>query len=308
MVRTLAIVLLLVLTNLVFGEMMDGAEYVRLDNGYKVYTRRVGAGPIQILLLHGGPGCTHEYFECFKSRFPEDQFQIIFYDQLGSYFSDQPNDPELWTLDRFVEEVEQIRAALHLDNFFLLGHSWGGLLAMEYSLKYQHHLKGLIISNMTASVPDYIEHFNHLRRQLSQESQDILAKYEERGEFTHPDYEKVLYEELYAKHLCRLSPWPDPVVRTFAHLSQPVYMAMQGPNEFVFTGNLKDWDRWADLSQIQVPTLLIGSRYDTMNPEQIKKMGTLIPQAEVVICENGSHMAMYDDPDAYFKALHNFLK
>jgi pimeloyl-ACP methyl ester carboxylesterase len=125
---------------------------------FNVWTRRVGNNPqIKVLLLHGGPGATHEYFEAADSYFPGAGVEYYYYDQLGSAFSDQPDDNSLWDLPRFVEEVEQVRQALGLDreNFYLLGHSWGGILGIEYALKYQSHLKGLIISNMMASVPLY---------------------------------------------------------------------------------------------------------------------------------------------------------
>src|SRR6187549_2237160 len=125
---------------------------------FRVWTKRVGNNPkIKLLLLHGGPGATHEYFEAFDSYLPAAGIEYYYYDQLGSAYSDQPDDVSLWDLPRFVEEVEQVRVALGLtrDNFYLLGHSWGGILAIEYALKYQEHLKGLIISNMMSSIPAY---------------------------------------------------------------------------------------------------------------------------------------------------------
>jgi proline iminopeptidase len=125
---------------------------------FRVWTKRVGNNPkIKLLMLHGGPGGTHEFFECFDSYLPAEGIEYIYYDQLESYYSDQPNDSSLWTTEHFVEEVEQVRKALGLnkDNFYLLGQSWGGMLAMEYALKYQDNLKGLVISNMMASIPEY---------------------------------------------------------------------------------------------------------------------------------------------------------
>ena len=284
----------------------DGAEFVRLDNGYHVWIKRSGHGPITILLLHGGPGLTHEIFECFEDFFPKDKFQIIYYDQLGSYHSDQPNDPSLWTVDRFCEEVEQVRKALGLENFYLFGHSWGAMLAIEYSLKYQSHLKAVIISNMAASIDSYVTYINKLRSELPHSIQDQLAYYEKKGDFLNPAYEKIIFEEVYTRHLCRLKPVLEHLFRT--PISLPVYHAMQGPNEFVVTGNFRNWNRWNDLSKITIPTLLFGGRYDTMDPQDIEKMGTLIPHATVKICENGSHLSMYDDQENYFQALFAFLE
>lgn len=285
----------------------DGVEMIVLKNGYKVWTKRVDEGTIPVLTLHGGPGCSHEYLECLGDFLPQEGYQVIFYDQLGSYNSDQPTDLSLWTVERFCEEVEEVRQALGLENFYLYGQSWGGLLAMEYALKYQEHLKGLIISNMTASVPSYVNYLNRLRTELPQEKQDILRKYEEKGDFFAPEYEQIMIGEIYAKHLCRVVPWPDPVARDSSHMNTQIYNFMQGPNEFIVIGNLKDWDRWNDISKIEVPTLLIGAKYDTMDPLEIRKMGTLIPHSKVHICENGSHLAMYDDQEEYFRGLLSFL-
>ena len=284
-----------------------GAEFVQLDNGFRVWTKRVGDGPIKILTLHGGPGCTHEYFECFEDFFPKDQFQIIFYDQLGSYHSDQPDDPALWTVERFCDEVEQVRKALGLENFYLYGQSWGGLLAIEYSLKYQQHLKGVILSNITGSVESYVVYINELRSKLPQSVQDRLSSYEEKEDFLNPEYEKIMFEEVYSRHLCRIQPWPDSLLRTFAHLSTKVYHTVQGPNEFIIKGNFKNWNRWNDLHKITIPTLVICGRYDTMSPKDNEKMASLIPHAKLKICENGSHCTMIDDQENYFEALHSYI-
>src|SRR5438874_8875445 len=159
-----------------------GVEMVPVDGRFKVWTKRVGAGPITMLTLHGGPGCTHEYFECFEDFLPQQGVQFFYYDQLGSAYSDQPDDAGLWTVERFCEEVEQVRAALGLTRFYLYGHSWGGMLAIEYALKYQEHLKGLVISNMTASIPAYVAYINHLRRELPPETIRTLECYEAKGE------------------------------------------------------------------------------------------------------------------------------
>jgi proline-specific peptidase len=155
-----------------------GVHLIPVDGKYKVWTKRVGSGPIKMLTLHGGPGVTHEYFECFEDFLPQQGIEFYYYDQLGSAYSDQPDDPSLWTVERFREEVEQVRAALGLERFYLYGQSWGGLLAIEYALKYQSHLKGLIISNMTASWASYVDYINELRRQLPADVIQILDKYE----------------------------------------------------------------------------------------------------------------------------------
>jgi proline iminopeptidase len=290
------------------GVKTAGIRLITVDGKYKVWTKKVGAGKIKVLTLHGGPGVTHEYFECFEDFLPQAGVEFYYYDQLGSFYSDQPDDKSLWTIDRFREEVEQVRAALGLEDFFLYGQSWGSMLAIEYALKYQKHLKGLVLSSMTASIASYVEYVNKLRAALPPEVLAVLVKYEAKGDYENAEYQEVMFKEVYGRHVCRLDPWPDPVARAFKHISPQVYNTMQGPNEFVVTGTFKDWDRWKDLSKIHVPTLVIGARYDEMNPDDIRKMGTLLPDSRVAICDKGSHLAMWDDQEAYFKALIGFLR
>lgn len=285
-----------------------GSKMISVDGKYRVWTKKVGNSDIKMLTLHGGPGFTHEYLECFEDFLPQAGIEFYYYDQLGSFYSDQPKDKSLWNVERFREEVEQVRTALGLDNFILYGSSWGGMLGMEYALKYQQHLKTLVISNMTASVSSYLEYLNELRGRLPLKMQEILNKYENLGEYNAPEYQEVLSKRLYMKHFCRVDPWPEPVERCIKHVNNDVYNTMQGANEFVVTGTFKDWDRWNDICSIKVPTLLFVGRYDTMRVEDIQKMGKLIPNSRVVICENGSHLSMYDDQKTYFRALIRFIQ
>ena len=286
-----------------------GVTMIPIEKGkYHVWTKQVGNAPIQMLTLHGGPGCTHEYMECFEDFLPQQGIQFHYYDQLGSHYSDQPDDRSLWTVPRFCDEVEQVRAALRLENFYLYGHSWGGMLGIEYALKYQHWLKGLVISNMTASIASYVSSISQIRGELPAEDLRILEQYEAKGEYSAPEYEQVMYRRVYARCICRIDPWPEPLTRMFRHLNQKVYNTMQGPNEFVVTGNFKNWNRWDDLARISIPTLVIGARYDTMALDDIRRMGALIANSRVAICERGSHLAMYDDQEAYFRHLVQFVR
>src|SRR5689334_11416627 len=175
---------------------------------FNVWTKRVGNNPrIKVLLLHGGPGVTHEYYEVMDSFFPGQGIEYIYYDQLGSFYSDQPTDPELWDLPRFVEEVEQVRTALGLskDNFYLLGNSWGGLLAMEYALKYQQNLKGLIISNMVSSIPAYNKYAKEvLMPEMDQAALAEIQRLEAAGDTQNPRYMELLIPNHYMKHLLRM--------------------------------------------------------------------------------------------------------
>ena len=281
---------------------------------FRVWTKRVGNNPrIKVLLLHGGPGVTHEYLEAFDSYFPAAGIEYYYYDQLGSYYSDQPNEPELWELPRFVEEVEQVRTALGLDrsNFYLYGQSWGGLLAMEYALKYGQNLKGLVISNMMSSIPKYNEYAqNVLMPAMDQAALAEIRQIEAAGEFDKPRYMELLIPHHYVHHLLRMPPeqWPDGVNRAFKHINPAIYVSMQGPSELGASGKLVNWDRSADLGKITTPTLVIGARYDTMDPEHMKWMATQIPHARYLYCANGSHMAEYDDQQTYFTGLIDFIE
>jgi len=280
---------------------------------FKVWTRRVGNNPrIKVLLLHGGPGMTHEYFEMFDSFFPGAGVEYYFYDQLGSYYSDQPDHPELWVVPRFVEEVEQVRVALGLDkgNFYLLGHSWGGILAVEYALKYQHNLKGLIISNMMMSIPAYNEYAEKVI--MPTMDQAVLAeikKIEAEGKTADPRYLELLTPHHYEKHLLRLpaAQWPDPVNRTFKHVNNKIYVPMQGPSELGASGTLVKWDRTAEVKTIDVPTLVIGAQHDTMDPAHMRRLAESLPRGRYLHCPAGSHMAMYDDQATYVAGLLAFL-
>jgi proline iminopeptidase len=287
-----------------------GARTIALKEGYNVWVKPVGIQPgkVPVLTLHGGPGLPHFYLECLEDYLPGAQVGYWYYDQLGSGFADQPTDTRLWNVERFVAEVEQVRAALSLEKLVLFGHSWGGILAIEYALRYPQHLSGLVISNMTASIPSYLTRINSLRAQLPAKDVQRLAELERAKAYDSPEYEEIVFQQLYRKYICRLDPWPEPVTRAVRWLSAPVYNTMQGRSEFEVTGVLKDWDRWNDLRRIATPTLILGGRFDTMDPEDLRKMGRAMPHATTVICENGSHLSMYDDQEAYFGALLPFLK
>ena len=281
---------------------------------FRVWTKRVGNNPtIKVLLLHGGPGVTHEYFEAFDSYFPGAGIEYYYYDQLGSYYSDQPDDTDLWQVERFVDEVEQVGIALGLgpDNFYLLGQSWGGILALEYALQHQDKLKGLIISNMMASIPAYNEYARTvLMPEMDQDALLEIQAFEAAGDFANPAYMELLVEQHYVHHFLRLPPadWPDPVNRAFAHMNPDVYVLMQGPSELGASGRLLEWDRTADLELISVPTLMIGAQYDTMDPEHMKWMADAVQNGRYLYCPSGSHLAMYDDPSTYFPGLIEFIQ
>lgn len=281
---------------------------------FKVWTKRFGNNPqLKVLLLNGGPGATHEYFECFENFLPAASVEFIYYDQLGCGNSDNPNDTSFWDLNRYVSEVEQVRTALGLnkDNFVLLGHSWGGILAMEYALAHQENLKGLVISNMMSSCPDYGKYAQDvLAKQMDPKVLDTIRQLEANKDFGNPKYMELLMPNFYTKHILRLplDEWPEPVNRSFGKMNQSLYVTMQGPSEFGIAGKLVNWDRKADLPKITVPTLTIGGAHDTMDPEHMKWMATQVKSGTYLHCPNGSHMSFYDDQATYFKGLLDFLK
>jgi len=293
-----------------------GAEMIPVETPkgtFQVWTKRVGNNPrIKVLLLHGGPGATHEYLEAFDSYFPAAGIEYYYYDQLGSAYSDQPDAPELWEIPRFVDEVEQVRKALGLtrDNFYLYGQSCG-LLAIEYALKYPQHLKGLIVSNMMASMPAYNEYARTvLMPAMDPAALNEIQRFEAAGDFGNPRYEELLVSHFYVDHLLRMPPdqWPDPVNRAFQHLNPAVYIPMQGPSELGVSGKILHWDRMADLPSIAVPTLMIGARYDTMDPAYMEKMARAVQHGRYLDCPNGSHFALYDDQKVYFQGLVKFIR
>ena len=284
---------------------------------FKVWTKRFGNNPdIKILLLHGGPAAGHEYMECFESFFPKEGFEFYEYDQLGAPYSDQPEDSSLWTTERYVDEVEQVRNAIGADknNFYVLGNSWGGILAMEYALKYQDHLKGLIVGDMVASIPDYNKYAAEvLAKQMDPKVFTEIMDIEKNKDFGNPRYEELLMPNFYAQHICRLNPWPEPVVRCFTHLNtmkvpKQIYVMMQGPSEFGASGRLENWDIKNRLKEIKVATLMVGAKWDTMDPKAMEEQSKMVQHGRYLYCPNGSHMCMWDDQKVFMDGVIKFIK
>lgn len=280
---------------------------------FKVWTKRFGTNPkIKVLLLHGGPAMTHEYMECFETFFQREGFEFYEYDQLGSYYSDQPTDDKLWNIDRFVDEVEQVRKAIHADkeNFYVLGNSWGGILAMEYALKYQQNLKGLIVANMMASAPEYVKYAEVLSKQMKPEVLAEVRAIEAKKDYANPRYTELLFPNYYAQHICRLKEWPDALNRSLKHVNSTVYTLMQGPSELGMSSDarLAKWDIKNRLHEIATPTLMIGARYDTMDPKAMEEQSKLVQKGRYLYCPNGSHLAMWDDQKVFMDGVIKFIK
>jgi proline iminopeptidase len=283
---------------------------------FKVFTKRVGDNPkTKVLLLHGGPGMTYEQYANFKDYLPQESIEFIWYDQLGSAHSDQPEDSSLWTIDRFVDEVEQVRVALGLnkDNFYLLGQSWGGMLGMEYALKHQDKLKGLIICNMMSSLDEYEKYAKEvLGPQMPKEVFAEVMEIERKGDFENPRYMELLGEHHYPQHVLRMPPneWPEEINRMMSQVNPNVYVYMQGYSEFGITpgASLKGWNIKDQLKNITVPTLVVGATHDTMDPKHMEWMSKEVANGRFLLCPNGSHLSQYDDPEHFFPGVIQFIK
>lgn len=280
---------------------------------HQVWIKRVGNNPdLKLLLLTGGPGLSHAYLEVMDSYLPAEGVEYYHYDQLETGDSDRPDDPDLWTVARYVDEVDQVRRAIGgtKGNFCLLGHSWGGLVAIEYALAHQDHLKCLVISNMMASIPAYNDYAETvLKPRMDQSARRKIEALEAAGKTSDPAYMGLLMPAWYERHILRrpAAEWPEPVMRSLANVNQRFYATMQGPSEMGAGGRIASWDRFADLKQITVPALVISGTHDTMDPKHMAAMAEALPNGELAATE-GSHMAMYDDQPAYFAKLTAFLR
>ena len=294
--------------------MKTGTKIITLDNGYHLWTNTQGSGDIHLLALHGGPGGNHEYWEDAADQLAKQglNVQVTMYDQLGSLYSDQPDysDPAIakkyLTYEYFLDEVDEVREKLGLDNIYLIGQSWGGLLVQEYAVKYGQHLKGAIISSMVDEIDEYVDHVNALlEKTLPADAVAFMKDCEERNDYSNPQYQKYV-QIMNEQYVDRKQP------SKLYHLKDlggdAVYNVFQGDNEFVITGKLKDWHFRDQLKNIKVPTLLTFGEHETMPLGTAKTMNGLIPNSKLVTTPNGGHHHMVDNPDVYYKHLADFIR
>ena len=294
--------------------MKQGTKIITLDNGYHLWTNTQGEGDIHLLALHGGPGGNHEYWEDAAEQLKKQglNVQVTMYDQLGSLYSDQPDfsDPEIakkcLTYEYFLDEVDEVREKLGLDNFYLIGQSWGGLLVQEYAVKYGQHLKGAIISSMVDEIDEYVDRVNELREKtLSPEAVAFMKECEAKNDYSNPKYQEYV-QVMNEQYVDRKQP------SKLYHLKDlggtAVYNVFQGDNEFVITGKLKDWHFRDQLKNIKVPTLITFGEHETMPIETAKTMNSLIPDSQLVTTPDGGHHHMVDNPDVYYKHLADFIR
>lgn len=278
--------------------------YIPVTGG-KVWYRVVGHNQnVPLLVLHGGPGVPHDYLDPLAA--PADEHPVVFYDQLGCGKSDRPDDLSLWHLEHFVEELAQVRQALRLERIHLLGHSWGGWLATEYVLTKPKGVVSLILASSNFSLPRYQAAADRVVASLPVEVQTMLKRHESAGTTDSAEYQKAA-DNLLQPYLCRLQPYPEPLLRAVAGMGTAVYRTVQGPSEFTVTGNLKDWDRIGRAHEISLPTLFTCGRYELMN-EEVRYSYSLLPGSELVVFENSAHMAHLEEPELYLQVLRDFLQ
>ena len=286
---------------------MADEGYVEVEGG-RVWYRRLGEGDaLPVLLLHGGPGAAHDYMLPLAERLSEHRPAIV-YDQLGCGRADRPDDTSLWTVDRSVTEVDQVRAALGLDRCHLLGQSWGGWLAIDYMARGPVGVAGLVLASTSASIAQFVAGARRLIDALPEPHRTALQEFGARGEYDHPDY-RAAEQEFYRRHLCRMDPWPEALVRSSDQMEgNQVYATMNGPTEFDVIGRLRTWDRTPDLGRIDVPTLITCGRYDEITPACSETIAKGIPDARVVVFEESAHVAHLEEAEAYAGTVEEFLQ
>jgi len=280
--------------------------WVELSNGHKVWTKTVGDGPgLPLLLLHGGPGGGHDYLEPLEAL--SSDRPVIFYDQLGCGKSDIPENRALWTIERFADEVQEVRDALGLERCHMLGQSWGGWLGIEYMRRQPAGLQSFVLASTSASVPQFSAECDRLISELPQEHREALQYHGARAEFEHEAY-AAAEAVFYSRHLCRLEEWPDCILRTVENLHHNmVYETINGPNEFTTIGNLRYWNRTPDLGQIKIPVLITCGRHDELGPVCAASLHEGLSNAEMVIFEKSAHVSHIEEPEAYRELISRFL-
>jgi proline-specific peptidase len=274
--------------------------------GGKVWYRTLGErhGGTPLLCLHGGPGFTHNYLEALQTL--ADRRPVIFYDQLGCGKSDRPGDPALWTVDRFVEELAQVRAALRLDDLHLFGSSWGGMLALQYVLDREPSLHSLVLCGSPASMTRWVADCAELLAAQPAATRAVISAHEASGCTACPEYQAAILG-FYREHVCRLDPWPPGLDRSFAEAGYDVYNTMNGPSEFTVTGTLRTWDVMDRLGEIEIPALLVGGRFDECRPSHLEEMHRRIKGSQLAIIENASHLCFAEQPAEFNKIITSFL-
>ena len=276
-------------------------------DGHKVVAYSYGTGKDVLFCVNGGPGLPCDYLRDSHSCFIDQGFRVVAFDQLGTGRSDRPSNSSLWTLERYVRETETVRKALGLGRVHLLGHSWGGWLGIEYGLNHPDALASLILSSTVADMPQLRAELGRLRAALGPETVAMMQRHEAEGRFDHPEYVAAITVLNY-RHVCRLADWPAPVLRSVNDWNMEPYGAIQGPNEFLYIGNIRNWSRLDDLHKITVPVLITVGQHDEQTPACALEMKLRLPNAELHVFPNSSHLPFYEDPELYYPVLRRFLE
>lgn len=284
-------------------------------HGYKVWYRVVGErdepGRWPLLVLHGGPGGSHDSVENLSAL--ATGRRVVFYDQLGGGRSDQPDDPALWTLDLFVQEVGVIREALGLDHVHLWGLCWGGIVALSYALRQPAGLHSLTLAGTYASTRQWVAGLERLCLALPPETREAMLGliHADAAAPALPTGDELVRTMLHRlifqrRHFCRLRVWPECLSR--AQVRRAVFEVMSGPNDFCVSGRLRDWDVVDRLGEITVPTLLTSGRYDHVVPDVVATIQRGVPKAAWAIFEQSAHVAHLEEPALYLRTLEAFLR
>ena len=280
-------------------------QNIKVD-GYNIVSYSYGKGEHVLFLLNGGPGLPCDYLRDPHIHLVEEGYRIVAFDQLGCGNSDRPEDVSLWNITRYVEEVETVRKELGIVNFHLLGQSWGGWLSIEYALTYPDEIRSLILANTCGDLQHLTTELNRMREALGSETVAMMLHHEAMGTIDHPEYQAAITILNY-RHVCRLKEWPSSLLASVDDWNMVPYGTMQGPNEFLYIGNLKDWNRISDMDSLEMPTLIITGTHDEIGPACASRMNNVLPNSEVVVFHNSSHVPFYEEPDLYFKELQIFL-
>jgi proline iminopeptidase len=275
-------------------------------DGYEVIAYSFGSGEEVLFCLNGGPGLPSDYLRDSHSRLADFGYRVVIHDQLGTGASDRPDDPFLWTIDRYAKEVETVRAALGLGRVHLLGQSWGTALGTEYVLIHPDRVKTFTIANGTIDTPLHISELHRLRGALGPETVQMMLRHEADGTTEHPEYAAAITILNY-RHLCRLQEWPAPLQRSLAGLNRQVYATLWGLNEFTCTGTRRFWNRLGDLHRVQQPCLVLVGLHDESTPAVAASIAGKLPRASVKVLPNSSHMPFFEEPQLYFAELRRFL-
>lgn len=274
--------------------------------GGTVLSYSFGEGNESVVVISGGPGVSCDYMRESHKHYAKEGMRLVAWDQLGTGKSDCPDDMALWNIPRFVEELEAVRKALQLSTMHLIGHSWGGVLGLEYALAYPEHVGRFVMSNISVNIPLMNQGFKQCKMALGIETAKMIGLRESEGTIAHPEYQAAA-TLLMRRHVCRAEEWPEPLVTSLSKLG-PAYAHMFGPFLMHCSGTLATWDRTADLHKVKSQVLIVSGEHDYILPEYAGISLNYLPNARMKIFRNCSHMPFFEDPTAYHRHVLAFLK